>query len=61
MFSLTVAFVVSLTATRVIVLAGRDGSSAMHDDDMLDVQKFHALAVPRVSGAGVAFGPAGGQ
>ena len=56
MFSLTVAFLVSLIATGLIVRAGRDGGSAMHDDDLLGVQKFHALAVPRVGGAGVALG-----
>jgi UDP-N-acetylmuramyl pentapeptide phosphotransferase/UDP-N-acetylglucosamine-1-phosphate transferase len=57
MFSLTVALLVSLVATGLIVRAGRrDNTSVLHDDDLVGVQKFHASPVPRVGGIGVAFG-----
>jgi UDP-N-acetylmuramyl pentapeptide phosphotransferase/UDP-N-acetylglucosamine-1-phosphate transferase len=56
MFSLTVAFLVSLLATGLIVRATRGAPSALHDHDLTGVQKFHAMPVPRVGGVGVALG-----
>jgi UDP-GlcNAc:undecaprenyl-phosphate/decaprenyl-phosphate GlcNAc-1-phosphate transferase len=56
MFSLTIAFLVSLIATGLIVRAGRGATSALHDADLAGVQKFHAVPVPRVGGVGVALG-----
>jgi UDP-GlcNAc:undecaprenyl-phosphate/decaprenyl-phosphate GlcNAc-1-phosphate transferase len=56
MFSLTVAFLVSLLATGLIVRIGRAAPSALHDDELKGVQKFHAMPVPRVGGVSVALG-----
>ena len=56
MTSLTIAFLLSFVATGLLVRMSSRRSFAWHDHDLSGVQKFHARAVPRVGGLGVAVG-----
>lgn len=56
MISFGFAFIVSFVVTGLIVRVSRQRTFAWDDHDVSAVQKFHARAVPRVGGLGVAAG-----
>ncbi len=56
MLILTVAFVVSLCLTLLVVRSAKTHAQFSSDHDMSGPQKFHALPVPRVGGVGIVAG-----
>jgi UDP-N-acetylmuramyl pentapeptide phosphotransferase/UDP-N-acetylglucosamine-1-phosphate transferase len=56
MISLVIAFVVSFLVSALIIRVSRSHALPWSDDDVRSVQKFHAVAVPRVGGAAIAAG-----
>jgi len=56
MISFSLAFIVSFITTGLIVRLSRSRALAWDDHDVSGLQKFHARAVPRVVGLGVAMG-----
>src|SRR5437899_2768230 len=56
MVSFTLALVVSFITSGLIVRLSREGALPWHDHELEGVQKFHAKAVPRIGGLGVAAG-----
>lgn len=61
MVALTVAFLVSLIVTLVVVRYEHLHAHVTADHDLDGVQKFHATPVPRVGGVGVMVGLIGGE
>lgn len=51
--SLSISFVVSLVVTLLVIRYDHLHSHLSADHDMTGVQKFHAVAVPRVGGVGI--------
>jgi UDP-N-acetylmuramyl pentapeptide phosphotransferase/UDP-N-acetylglucosamine-1-phosphate transferase len=56
MTSFAIAFIVSCVVCGLIVRASRSGVRPWDDHELSGAQKFHARAVPRVGGLGVAAG-----
>lgn len=56
MLSFTLAFISAFVVTGLIVRWSSHGVTAWHDHQMEGAQKFHARAVPRIGGMGVAAG-----
>ena len=55
MLTLLIAFLAALAATLLMVRAATGNSRGM-DRDLSGPQKFHAVAVPRTGGLGIAWG-----
>jgi UDP-N-acetylmuramyl pentapeptide phosphotransferase/UDP-N-acetylglucosamine-1-phosphate transferase len=60
MLILTVAFVVSLCMTLLVVRSGKAHARFSNDHDLAGPQKFHVLPVPRIGGVGIVAGMLGG-
>lgn len=58
MLAMSIAFVTSLIVTLLVVRYDRLHGHLSADHDMVGVQKFHAVAVPRIGGIGVLVGAA---
>lgn len=56
MLSLSVAFIVSLLSSGLIIRLSRRADAVWNDHDVQSVQKFHAGAVPRIGGVSIALG-----
>lgn len=61
MIALSVAFLLSLIVTLLVVRYEHLHAHVTADHDLNGVQKFHAAPVPRVGGVGVVFGLIGGE
>ncbi len=58
MLVMLIAFITSLVMTLLVIRYDRLHGHLSVDHDMLGVQKFHAVAVPRIGGVGVLVGAA---
>ncbi len=58
MLALSIAFVISLVMTLLVIRYDRLHGHLSADHDMVGVQKFHVVAVPRIGGIGVLLGAA---
>lgn len=56
MLAMSIAFIISLIVTILVIRYDRLHGHLSADHDMVGVQKFHAVAVPRIGGIGVLMG-----